>query len=119
MAAQGSLAVWRAVFAGLGVFMVATLVYTCATDGSPFRPELLTPWVPRLFFLDPQMVFQSDGNRPTGKDCSGFASFREIQQIFVGFVNHGRKALQFCPQDLLYAQSSRLPFLFTVFFLYA
>jgi hypothetical protein len=43
MAAQGSLAVWRAVFAGLGVLMVATLVYTCATDGSPFRRELLTP----------------------------------------------------------------------------
>jgi len=24
---------------------VGTLVYTCATDGSPFRPELLTPWM--------------------------------------------------------------------------
>lgn len=45
MAAQGSLVMWRAVFAALGVLMVATLVYTSATDGSPFRPELLTPWM--------------------------------------------------------------------------
>ncbi|KAG2612507.1 hypothetical protein PVAP13_4KG294100 [Panicum virgatum] len=45
MAAQGSLFAWRAVFAALGVLMVGTLVYTCATDGSPFRPELLTPWM--------------------------------------------------------------------------
>ena len=43
MAAQGSLVAWRAVFAALGVLMVGTLVYTCATDGSPFRSELLTP----------------------------------------------------------------------------
>ncbi|KAK3133991.1 hypothetical protein QOZ80_6AG0543660 [Eleusine coracana subsp. coracana] len=45
MAAPGSLVAWRLVFSGLGVLMVATLVYTCATDGSPFRPELLTPWL--------------------------------------------------------------------------
>ncbi|KAL6839398.1 hypothetical protein ACP4OV_030668 [Aristida adscensionis] len=44
-APQGALVAWRAVFAALGVLMVATLVYTCATDGSPFRPELLTPWM--------------------------------------------------------------------------
>ncbi|KAL6602900.1 hypothetical protein ACP70R_043261 [Stipagrostis hirtigluma subsp. patula] len=44
-APQGALAAWRAVFAALGVLMVGTLVYTCATDGSPFRPELLTPWM--------------------------------------------------------------------------
>ncbi|KAL6839396.1 hypothetical protein ACP4OV_030666 [Aristida adscensionis] len=45
-APQGALVVWRAVFAALGVLMVGTLVYICATDGSPFRPELLTPaWV--------------------------------------------------------------------------
>ena len=43
MAVQGSLVAWRAVFAALGVLMVGTLVYTCATDGSPFRSELLTP----------------------------------------------------------------------------
>ena len=49
MAAQGSLVAWRAVFAALGVLMVGTLVYTCATDGSPFRPELLTPLVLLLF----------------------------------------------------------------------
>ncbi|TVU07985.1 hypothetical protein EJB05_41367 [Eragrostis curvula] len=45
MAAPGSLVVLRAVFAALGTLMVGTLVYTCATDGSPFRPELLTPWM--------------------------------------------------------------------------
>lgn len=43
MAAKGSLVAWRVVFAALGVLMVGTLVYTCATDGSPFRRELLTP----------------------------------------------------------------------------
>lgn len=43
MAAQGSLVMWRAVFAVLGLLMVATLVYTLATDGSPFRLELFTP----------------------------------------------------------------------------
>ncbi|PWZ05973.1 hypothetical protein Zm00014a_023767 [Zea mays] len=45
MAAQGSLVMWRAVFAVLGLLMVATLVYTLATDGSPFRLELFTPWM--------------------------------------------------------------------------
>uniref|UniRef100_A0A804UJH7 Transmembrane protein n=1 Tax=Zea mays TaxID=4577 RepID=A0A804UJH7_MAIZE len=45
MAAQGSLVMWRAVFAALGLLMVATLVYTLATDGSPFRLELFTPWM--------------------------------------------------------------------------
>ncbi|CAN6163619.1 unnamed protein product [Urochloa humidicola] len=43
-AQQGSLVMWRAVFAALGVLMVATLVYTFVTEGSPFRPELFTPW---------------------------------------------------------------------------
>ncbi|KAK3130711.1 hypothetical protein QOZ80_6BG0497020 [Eleusine coracana subsp. coracana] len=45
MAAPGSLVAWRVVFSGLGLLMVATLVYTCATDGSPIRPNLLTPWL--------------------------------------------------------------------------
>lgn len=45
MAASGTLVVYRVVFAALGVLMVGTLVYTCITDGSPFRPELLTPWM--------------------------------------------------------------------------
>ncbi|XP_044960918.1 uncharacterized protein LOC123412027 isoform X1 [Hordeum vulgare subsp. vulgare] len=45
MAAAGALVVYRAVFAALGCLMVGTLVYTCITDGSPFRIELLTPWI--------------------------------------------------------------------------
>ncbi|KAG8094589.1 hypothetical protein GUJ93_ZPchr0012g20677 [Zizania palustris] len=45
MAAPGSLGVYKVVFAALGVFMVGTLLYTCVTDGSPFRLELLTPWM--------------------------------------------------------------------------
>ncbi|XP_024312266.1 uncharacterized protein LOC100829680 isoform X2 [Brachypodium distachyon] len=46
MAASGTtLVVYKAVFAALGVLMVGTLVYTCITDGSPFRTELLTPWM--------------------------------------------------------------------------
>ncbi|PKU61210.1 hypothetical protein MA16_Dca025683 [Dendrobium catenatum] len=35
-------ALWRI---ALGCFMLATLVYTIITDGSPFRSELLTPWL--------------------------------------------------------------------------
>jgi hypothetical protein len=42
-AAAGSIGVYRAVFAALGALMLGTLVYTCVTDGSPFRLELLTP----------------------------------------------------------------------------
>uniref|UniRef100_A0A453SC57 Uncharacterized protein n=3 Tax=Triticinae TaxID=1648030 RepID=A0A453SC57_AEGTS len=45
MAALGTLVVYRTVFAALGCLMVGTLVYTCITDGSPFRAELLTPWM--------------------------------------------------------------------------
>uniref|UniRef100_A0A0E0LCY8 Uncharacterized protein n=1 Tax=Oryza punctata TaxID=4537 RepID=A0A0E0LCY8_ORYPU len=45
MAAAGSLGVYKAAFAVLGVLMLGTLVYTCVTDGSPFRLELLTPWL--------------------------------------------------------------------------
>ncbi|KAL5200105.1 hypothetical protein ABZP36_021308 [Zizania latifolia] len=41
MAAPGSLGVYKVVFAALGLLMVGTLVYTCVTDGSPFRLELL------------------------------------------------------------------------------
>lgn len=35
----------RIVFSCLGIFMFGTLVYTLVTDGSPFRMELLTPWM--------------------------------------------------------------------------
>ncbi|XP_057732135.1 uncharacterized protein LOC130947448 isoform X1 [Arachis stenosperma] len=35
----------RALFGILGVFMLGTIVYTLVTDGSPFRMELLTPWM--------------------------------------------------------------------------
>uniref|UniRef100_A0A0E0AB96 Uncharacterized protein n=1 Tax=Oryza glumipatula TaxID=40148 RepID=A0A0E0AB96_9ORYZ len=42
-AAAGSIGVYKAVFAALGALMLGTLVYTCVTDGSPFRLELLTP----------------------------------------------------------------------------
>ncbi|XP_047083432.1 uncharacterized protein LOC124694482 isoform X2 [Lolium rigidum] len=45
MAASGTLVVYRTLFTALGLSMVGTLVYTCITDGSPFRAELLTPWM--------------------------------------------------------------------------
>ncbi|KAJ1691181.1 hypothetical protein LUZ63_015336 [Rhynchospora breviuscula] len=45
MGASPSLVMYRILFAALGCFMVATLIYTTVTDGSPFRPELLTPWM--------------------------------------------------------------------------
>ncbi|KAI3465419.1 hypothetical protein Pfo_022082 [Paulownia fortunei] len=35
----------RVLFSFLGCLMLGTLVYTIATDGSPFRREILTPWL--------------------------------------------------------------------------
>ncbi|KAF9687037.1 hypothetical protein SADUNF_Sadunf02G0052100 [Salix dunnii] len=35
----------RALFLVLGCLMVATLIYTIYVDGSPFRRDLLTPWM--------------------------------------------------------------------------
>ncbi|XP_043723368.1 uncharacterized protein LOC122670521 isoform X2 [Telopea speciosissima] len=35
----------RLLFFVLGCLMLATLIYTISTDGSPFRRELLTPWM--------------------------------------------------------------------------
>ncbi|XP_058074864.1 uncharacterized protein LOC131223452 isoform X3 [Magnolia sinica] len=40
-----SVLVARIIFSALGCLMFATLVYTLLTDGSPFRKELLTPWM--------------------------------------------------------------------------
>ncbi|KAF5187728.1 Transmembrane protein [Thalictrum thalictroides] len=35
----------RILFIALGCLMLGTLIYTILTDGSPFRMELLTPWL--------------------------------------------------------------------------
>ncbi|XP_051124265.1 uncharacterized protein LOC127246765 isoform X2 [Andrographis paniculata] len=35
----------RILFSALGCLMIGTLVYTIATDGSPFRRDVLTPWL--------------------------------------------------------------------------
>ncbi|KAM7507954.1 hypothetical protein LguiA_018407 [Lonicera macranthoides] len=35
----------RVLFGALGCLMLGTLIYTLVTDGSPFRTELLTPWM--------------------------------------------------------------------------
>ncbi|KAK9943696.1 hypothetical protein M0R45_009297 [Rubus argutus] len=35
----------RVLFSALGFLMLGTLLYTLLTDGSPFRKELLTPWM--------------------------------------------------------------------------
>ncbi|XP_068647878.1 uncharacterized protein [Aristolochia californica] len=35
----------RILFTALGCLMLATLLYTLLSDGSPFRRELLTPWL--------------------------------------------------------------------------
>ncbi|KAG0484710.1 hypothetical protein HPP92_008601 [Vanilla planifolia] len=45
MAAPPSLVSWKILFSALGCFMLATLVYTILTDGSPFRRDVLTPWM--------------------------------------------------------------------------
>ncbi|KAE8782873.1 hypothetical protein D1007_43698 [Hordeum vulgare] len=51
MAAAGALVVYRSVFTALGCLMLGALVYTCITDGSLFRTELLTPSPMFLFVL--------------------------------------------------------------------
>lgn len=38
----------RVLFGILGLLMLGTLIYTLLTDGSPFRSELLTPWMTAL-----------------------------------------------------------------------
>ncbi|KAL0361795.1 UNVERIFIED_CONTAM: hypothetical protein Sradi_3864000 [Sesamum radiatum] len=35
----------RVLFTALGCLMLGTLIYTIATDGSPFRRDVLTPWM--------------------------------------------------------------------------
>uniref|UniRef100_A0A7N0SYK9 Uncharacterized protein n=1 Tax=Kalanchoe fedtschenkoi TaxID=63787 RepID=A0A7N0SYK9_KALFE len=40
-----SVSVARIIFCILGCLMLGTLAYTILTDGSPFRKELLTPWL--------------------------------------------------------------------------
>ncbi|KAI6691154.1 hypothetical protein NL676_027982 [Syzygium grande] len=45
MAGSAAVTGLKAVFLVLGCFMVATLVYTIAVDGLPFRSDLLTPWM--------------------------------------------------------------------------
>nr|XP_011458456.1 PREDICTED: uncharacterized protein LOC101304636 isoform X2 [Fragaria vesca subsp. vesca] len=42
---QSPVLIARVVFTALGLFMLGTLLYTLLTDGSPFRKELLTPWM--------------------------------------------------------------------------
>ncbi|XP_057816569.1 uncharacterized protein LOC131029910 isoform X2 [Cryptomeria japonica] len=40
-----SVVVARMAFVTMGFIMLITLVYTIITDGSPFRKDLLTPWM--------------------------------------------------------------------------
>ncbi|KAL6213865.1 hypothetical protein ACLB2K_013304 [Fragaria x ananassa] len=42
---QSPVLIARVVFTALGLLMLGTLLYTLLTDGSPFRKELLTPWM--------------------------------------------------------------------------
>eukprot|EP00262_Sarcandra_glabra_P001131 TRINITY_DN1114_c0_g1_i3.p1 TRINITY_DN1114_c0_g1~~TRINITY_DN1114_c0_g1_i3.p1 ORF type:complete len:249 (-),score=20.57 TRINITY_DN1114_c0_g1_i3:214-960(-) len=43
--ASSHVAAGKLLFSALGCLMLATLLYTLITDGSPFRSELLTPWM--------------------------------------------------------------------------
>ncbi|RAL54832.1 hypothetical protein DM860_013528 [Cuscuta australis] len=45
MKSKSSVIIAKAVFIALGCLMLGTLIYTIVTDGSPFRRELLTPWL--------------------------------------------------------------------------
>ncbi|KAL2503752.1 hypothetical protein Adt_19373 [Abeliophyllum distichum] len=40
-----SVASTRVIFSVLGCLMLGTLIYTIASDGSPFRKDVLTPWL--------------------------------------------------------------------------
>ncbi|XP_071924118.1 uncharacterized protein [Coffea arabica] len=40
-----SVVIARFMFGALGFLMLGTLIYTIATDGSPFRRDVLTPWL--------------------------------------------------------------------------
>ncbi|KAK7357155.1 hypothetical protein VNO80_16438 [Phaseolus coccineus] len=42
---HSSVMILRILFSILGAVMLGTLVYTLVTDGSPFRVDLLTPWL--------------------------------------------------------------------------
>ncbi|KAB5568451.1 hypothetical protein DKX38_002244 [Salix brachista] len=42
---QSAVVTLRIAFSLLGFLMLGTLIYTLITDGSPFRKELLTPWM--------------------------------------------------------------------------
>ncbi|KAK8292615.1 hypothetical protein V6Z12_D06G132800 [Gossypium hirsutum] len=42
---HSSVAIARILFSVLGCLMLGILIYTLLTDGSPFRKELLTPWM--------------------------------------------------------------------------
>ncbi|KAJ6730665.1 hypothetical protein OIU85_021459 [Salix viminalis] len=44
-AKQSAVVTLRIAFSILGFLMLGTLIYTLITDGSPFRKELLTPWM--------------------------------------------------------------------------
>lgn len=37
--------VGRFIFSVLSLAMATIVIYTCSTDGSPFRMEILTPWM--------------------------------------------------------------------------
>lgn len=41
----------RYIFLGLGLVTASTVLYTCITDGTPFRSELLTPYAFSSFTL--------------------------------------------------------------------
>lgn len=45
MNSKSSVVIAKAVFIALSCLMLGTLIYTIVTDGSPFRRELLTPWL--------------------------------------------------------------------------
>ncbi|XP_078177539.1 uncharacterized protein LOC144572018 [Carex rostrata] len=45
MGSSMSFVLYRILFVVLGCLMVGTLIYTTVTDGSPFRAELLIPWL--------------------------------------------------------------------------
>ena len=46
----GGLLCLRVLAVSLFLFFTALLIYTCATDGSPFRSSLLTPWMVTTLF---------------------------------------------------------------------
>jgi len=80
-----SVVIGRYVFLALGLTTACTVLYTCITDGSPFRSELLTPYsLPPLSFFACERYgwnYVEPGDMSNGDEMSSlqFTCFESVQ----------------------------------------